>query len=94
MIDQYSEQPRNKIAKHKADRNQAVRDYITEHGPTPRRIAIKGIARRYWTDYTNGRSVAIGMTQMRMVEHMAVMEREGTLIRGPRPEQILTLPKG
>lgn len=78
---------------HEANRDAAVISYLTEHGPTPRKAAVQGIARRYLENYTQGKSASIQTTLFRMTDHMRVMEQAGTLIRGPRPHQILSLPE-
>jgi hypothetical protein len=85
---------KKKIAQHARNRTQVVIDYLTEHGPTRRSIAIEGIARLYLERHTRGGSVTLSTTKFRMADHLITMEKAGELIRGPRPQQILSLPQG
>jgi hypothetical protein len=81
-----------KFRKFDQNRTQVVVDYLTEHGPTPRRIAIEAFAQAYWDRHITGHSVSIETTKYRMADHLREMEKSKELLRGPRPKQVLSLP--
>lgn len=85
---------KKKIAQHARNRTQVVIDYLTENGPTRRSVAIDGIAKLYLERHTKKQSVTLSTTKFRMADHLISMEQAGELIRGPRPQQILSLPQG
>ena len=67
-------------------------DYIKEHGPTPRRVALPGMAQRYSDNHTTNIHKAPEPIRLRMAVQLQEVERDGLLIKGARPQQILTLP--
>jgi hypothetical protein len=73
------------------NRDQCVIDYLSEHGPTPRRIAAPEICRLYLERHTTGGSVTIEQVQYAMAEHLFEMVRAGKITRGARPQILLSL---
>tara|TARA_R110000822_G_scaffold105727_1_gene233600 strand:- start:246 stop:605 length:360 start_codon:yes stop_codon:yes gene_type:complete len=71
--------------------------YLLENGPEPRRTALQGMNRRYNEEHTANAQrypghrppIALRM-RMALLLQQAIME--GLIIKGPRPDQILTLP--
>lgn len=71
--------------------------YLFENGPEPRRTALQGMCRRYNEKHTTNEKrypghrppIALRM-RMALLLQQAIME--GRIIKGPRPDQILTLP--
>lgn len=77
----------------RAKRTATVVEYLTTNGPTPRRAALREMAAYFYEHHTTGKTITLDISSMRLAEHMRDMERDGALIRGPRPHQILSLPE-
>lgn len=84
----------NKAKEVLRNRDQCVIDYLSEHGPTPRRIAAPEICRLYIERHTTGKSVSFEQIQYTMAEHLFEMVREGKITRGARPQILLRLATG
>jgi hypothetical protein len=77
----------------RAKRTATVVEYLTTNGPTPRRTALRAMAAYFFEHHSPSKSSTLDYSSMRLAEHMREMERDGALIRGPRPHQILSLPE-
>ena len=79
-------------AKRFIDYQQCCVDWVTKYGPTPRRVALPGIAKLYAERHTVGKGKPNMNIVFRVAENLQQVIIQGRLIRGPRPQQILTLP--